>query len=358
MSELNASSATTIPVAKVTASPVASPVPLMQLSTGFWAFKTLAVAHELDVFTRLSGTPGISSGELAHILGIQERPADMLLTGCAALGLLEQHDGRYHNSPLAEEFLVRGKPYYFGGCVQMFDQRLYPGWGKLLEAVCTNRPTTWDPDTQASLFDGEDPALLALFWEAMHSLSTFTARTLGETLDFGPFSRLLDLGGGSGAFDVELCRRYPHLRATIFDLPVAIATASEKVRQSGLTGRVQTVIGDFFADATLPPDHDVILLSMILHDWSEAKDRELLRKCYDALPAGGTIIICELLVNDEKSGPVPAALMSLNMLIETEGRNYTAAEYRAWLSETGFRDIHTLWFEAAGANGVVVGRKP
>jgi nicotinamidase-related amidase len=344
----------------VKAEPVAtiSPVTLMQLATGFWAFKTLAVAHELDLFTRMSDSAGITSGELAHTLGIQERPAEMLLTGCAALDLLERHDGRYHNAPLAEEFLVRGKPYYFGGCVQMFDQRLYPGWGKLLEAVRTNRPTTWNPDTQDSLFDGEDPAMLALFWEAMHSLSTFTARTLGEVLDFSSFSRLLDLGGGSGAFDIELCRRHPQLRATIYDLPVAIETASMKVRQAGLADRVQTMCGDFFTDVALPPDHDVILLSMILHDWSEAKGHDLLRKCYDALPAGGAVLICELLVNDEKTGPVPAALMSLNMLIETEGRNYTSAEYGTWLREAGFQDIYTVWYEAAGANGVVVGRKP
>src|SRR5262249_34589605 len=330
------------------------PIPLMQLSTGFWAFKTLAVAHELDVFTQLSGNASTTSVELAQTLAIEERPAEMLLTGCAALGLLMQQDSRYYNTQLAEEFLVRGKPYYFGGLIQMFDKRLYTGWGKLLEAIHTNRPTTWDPDTQGSLFDGEDPAMLSLFWEAMHSLSTFTARALGESLDFSPFSRLLDLGGGSGAFDIELCRRYPHLHATIFELPVAAAIASEKVRQAGLTDRVQTVIGDFFADAALPSDHDVILLSMILHDWSEANDRALLRRCYDALPAGGTLIICELLVNDEKSGPVPAALMSLNMLIETEGRNYTSAEYRTWLADTGFCDIQTVWFDAAGANGVVV----
>lgn len=40
------------------------------------------------------------------------------------------------------------------------------------------------------------------------------------------------------------------------------------------------------------------------------------------------------------------------------GRNYTAAEYSAWLAELGFADVHTVWFEAAGANGAVIGRKP
>ncbi len=87
-----------------------SPTPLMQISTGFWAFKTLAAAHELDLFARISDGPGFTVESLAEALDIHERPADMLLTGCAALGLLHKRDGRYHNTPLAEEFLVPGKP--------------------------------------------------------------------------------------------------------------------------------------------------------------------------------------------------------------------------------------------------------
>jgi 3-hydroxy-5-methyl-1-naphthoate 3-O-methyltransferase len=334
-----------------------SPIPLMQLSTGFWAFKTLAAADELDLFTRLSGTAGITSDELVRALGIHPRPAEMLLTGCAALGLLEKDGGRYRNSPLAEEFLVRSKPYYFGGFVKMLDQRLYPGWGKLTEAIRSNRPTTWDPDKQESLYAGEDPAMLTLFWEAMHSVSTFTARAAAEAVDFSHFQQLMDVGGGSGAYDIELCRRYPHLRATVYDLPFVTKIAADKIAAAGLRDRIGTVSGDFFADAVFPAGHDAILLSMIMHGWGEAKNREILRKCHAALPSGGAVIISELLTNDEKTGPVPAALMSLNMLIETEGRNYTPAEYGAWLGELGFRDIRTVWFDAAGANGVVIGYK-
>src|SRR3546814_10757866 len=92
----------------------------------------------------LAGGPGTTAGELAQALGLHPRPAEMLLTGCAALGLLEKTDGRYRNTPLSEAYLVRGKPYYFGGFVQMADKRLYAGWGKLTEALRTNRPTTWD----------------------------------------------------------------------------------------------------------------------------------------------------------------------------------------------------------------------
>jgi predicted O-methyltransferase YrrM len=238
----------------------------------------------------------------------------------------------------------------------MADKRLYAGWGRLTEALRTNRPTTWDPAIQSSLFDGADPTMLAVFWEAMHSLSTMSARKLGEAVDFSGFRRLLDIGGGSGAYDIELCKQYGELRATALDLPHVAKIAKGKVAEAGLTGRIETIGGDFFEQ--LPKDHDVHLLSMILHDWDETKNRALVRRSFEALPSGGAVIISELLVNDEKTGPAPAALMSLNMLIETEGRNYTPAEYSAWLVEAGFRHIETVWFVAPAVNGVVIGRKP
>ena len=334
-----------------------TPIPLMQLATAFWGFKTLATAIDMDLFTRFSTSP-MSPQELAQWFRIEERPAEMLLTGCAGLGLLCKQNGRYCNTPLAEKFLVRAGRYYFGGFVSMLNRRLYSGWDKLPEALSTNRPTTWDPDKQSSLFEGADPAMMQTFWQAMHSLSTFTARALGEAVDFNAFRKLLDVGGGSGAFDIELCLRYPNLSATVYDLPFVTEIAKGKVAEAGLADRITTRSGDFFADPKYPP-HDVILLSMIMHDWSEQEDRAILRKCYEALPPGGVVLISELLVNDEKTGPAPAALMSLNMLIETVGgRNYTPAEYRAWLEDIGFRKVQVVWFEAAGANGVVIGYKP
>lgn len=329
--------------------------PLMALSSGFWSFKVLAAAHELGLFTHLAGGAGTTAEELAKTLNLHPRPAGMLLTGCAALGLLEKREGRYRNTALSEAYLVKGRPYYFGGFVQMLDKRLYPGWGRLTEALRTNRPTTWNPDVQASIFDGEDPVMLALFWEAMHSVSTITARELGKAIDLVRFRSLLDIGGGSGAYDIELCKRYEGLRATVLDLPHVARIAAGKIADAGLTHRIDTVGGDFFA--SLPQGHDLHLLSMILHDWDEAKNRALLRRSFDALPKGGAVVISELLVNDEKTGPAPAALMSLNMLIETEGRNYTPAEYTAWLEEAGFRKIETVRFEAPAANGAVIGRK-
>ena len=94
-------------------------------------------------------------------------------------------------------------PQYFGGFVEMLDKRLYAGWGKLTEALRSNAPTTWDPRKHKSLFDGVDPVMLEHFWQAMHSISSSTGNVLARTLDWKRFTRVLDVGGGSGALDIE-----------------------------------------------------------------------------------------------------------------------------------------------------------
>ncbi|WP_431920643.1 methyltransferase [Micromonospora wenchangensis] len=336
-----------------------TPTPLMHLVAGVWGFKTLAVGVEFGLFTRLAGGRTVTVAEAAAEFGLDERPADLLLSASASLGLLERAGDGYRNSALAEQFLVEGRPYYFGAQVRYSDLRTYLPWHRVGEALRGNRPLTWDPQQQDSLFDTTDPELVAQFWDAMFATSRFTARALADAYDFGAHRRLLDVGGGAGAFPIEFCLRLPELRATILDLPHVCVRAGERIAEAGLTDRIGTVAGDFLADPALPDGHDVILLSMILHDWDEPTNRALLARCHDALPPGGVIVISELLLNDERTGPPEAALMGMNMLVETEGgKNYSGAEYRRWLTDAGFVDVRTVPFEAPGANGAVLARRP
>ncbi|MFY1622513.1 methyltransferase [Micromonospora sp. WMMD735] len=336
-----------------------TPTPLMHLVAGVWGFKTLAVGVEFGLFTRLAGGRTVTVAEAAAEFGLDERPADLLLSASASLGLLDKAGDGYRNSALAEQFLVEGRPYYFGAQVRYSDLRTYLPWHRVGEALRGNRPLTWDPQQQDSLFDTTDPELVAQFWDAMFATSRFTARALADAYDFGAHRRLLDVGGGAGAFPIEFCLRLPELRATVLDLPHVCVRAGERIAEAGLTDRIGTVAGDFLADPALPDGHDVILLSMILHDWDEPTNRALLARCHAALPPGGMIVISELLLNDERTGPPEAALMGMNMLVETEGgKNYSGAEYRAWLTDAGFVDVRTVPFEAPGANGAVLARRP
>jgi hypothetical protein len=331
----------------------------MRIVGGVWAFKTLAVGVEFGLFTRLAGGRTVTLAEAAAEFGLDERPADLLLAASASLGLLEKVGDGYRNSALAEQFLVEGQPYYFGAQVRYSDLRTYLPWHRVGEALRGNRPLTWDPQQQDSLFDTADPKMVAEFWDAMFATSRFTARALADAYDFGAHRRLLDVSGGAGAFPIEFCLRLPELRATILDLPHVCVRAGERIAEAGLTDRIDAVAGDFLADPALPDGHDVILLSMILHDWDEPTNRALLARCHAALPPGGVIVISELLLNDERTGPAEAALMGMNMLVETEGgKNYSGAEYAAWLADAGFVDVRTVPFEAPGANGAVLARRP
>jgi SAM-dependent methyltransferase len=336
-----------------------TPAPLMEIANGFRIAKVLSVALEMGLFTKLSGTQGTTVEELAADAGISVRPAKMMLVAAASLGLLDKRDGRYHNSELSEEFLVVGKKYFFGDLVRFVDRREYEGWGKLEEAVRGNRPTTWDPDAADTVFLPEDQQMLGLFWRALFSAATFTARSLALSVDFSRFRRLLDVGGGSGAFSIELCRRHPGLAATVFDQPFVCEMADKNIAEADLTDRVDSHSGDFFTER-LPSGRDAILLSDILHDWSPEQNLAILKNCYAALEPGGTLVVSEAFVNDEGTGPVGGALASINMLIETvDGANYSRAEYEELLTQAGFRDLRRvgLVLDTAGSNGVLLAHK-
>jgi hypothetical protein len=319
---------------------------LIELTTGYWRFKAMAAAVDIGLFAAVDRHGEATSAVLAADLGLQSRPLRMLLSTCTALGFLTKDGDRYRNAPVAAEYLVPGKGQYFGGFVRYNDMVGYPAWGRLQEALRTNAPTT-SRDT----FMTEDPIVLDNFWDALFAISSFTAMTLADAYDFGRHQKLLDVGGGMGAFPVVLCERFPDLRATVYDLPHVV----EKVE---VTDRISVHAGDFLADAELPQGHDVILLSMVLHDWDEQTARLILEKCCAALPSGGALIICELVLDDDETGTPDAALMGLNMLVETGGgQNWTGAEYREWLTGAGFRDVSTTALLSAGANAAIVACK-
>jgi acyl-coenzyme A synthetase/AMP-(fatty) acid ligase/acyl carrier protein len=329
------------------------PTLLVDLATGLWRTQTLTAAIETGVFETLA-TGARTAPELAARLGIGERPADILLTACTALGLLECRDGRYRNGAVAEHYLIPGRQDYFGDYVQMVAKHTAPGWMRAAEAVRADAPSRPVLDPNRTIFEeGNTPKF---FWDALWPYSTLTARRMAEALDLSGVGRIMDVGGGSAATLIELCRQNPHLRGTVLDLPHVCDIARARIDAAGMSGRIGTAAANFFTDP-LPAGHDALLLSMIMHDWDEARNRKILAACLDALPAGGLVVISELLVADDKSGPLDAALMSMNMLVGTLGRNYTAAEYAGWLRDAGCDRVRTVRFDAPGANGVVIGEK-
>lgn len=332
-----------------------SPVPLLQMATGFWVSNTLSSALELGLFSHLSGK-SLSREELEKALGLQTRPARMLLAACASFGLIEKKNGLYSNSLLADTFLVKGKPYYFGGFVEMLQKRLYLPWYELTDALKKNKPKAAEISGPIYELFEKNPEMGRLFMGAMHSLSSFTAAATAEKVDLSGQKSVLDVGGGSGAWCIELAKAYPNLSFTLVDLPGITKIAGQYINEAGLEKRIKLHPGDFF-EVELPKGHDVIILSLILHGFNPEMNETLLKRCYSALNPGGKLVIVELFLEDGETGPIPAALMSLNMLIELEGMNYTWAEHESRVKQAGFRNLTRIPLEGTACNGVLTAEK-
>ncbi len=334
-----------------------SPEGIMQLGLGFWASKTLLSAVELGVFTELASGP-MTLGEIQARLGLHDRGARDFLDALVALRLLDRRDGNggaYANTPAADLFLDRAKPSYVGGLLEMANRRLYPFWGRLTEALRTGRPQNEAKegnDLFAAVYS--DPETLRSFLGAMTGISLPVGRALASAFPWQDVRSVADVGCAQGGCIAEIASAHPHLEAIGFDLPPVRPVFEDYVRGCGLDGRVRFRSGDFFADPL--PAADVIVMGHILHDWDLAQKKALLRKAHDALPAGGSLLVYEALIDDARRERAFGLLMSLNMLIGTPGGfDYTGADCTGWMREAGFREIRVqpLW----GQHFLVVGTK-
>jgi 3-hydroxy-5-methyl-1-naphthoate 3-O-methyltransferase len=343
-----------------------SPDPIFQTLIGFWASKALMAAVELELFTKLSGGKQMTLNKLQKILGMEARPTGVFGSALASLGLLQvtktEEDGEdlFANSPVSEMFLDKSKDSYMGDIITMFDKRLYKAWDKLVESLQTNKPVNAiDGGGAESIFDQAKSKQaveeIQKFTHAMYGVSISPAIQLPKVYDFSKHSRMMDIGGGSGIYAIQVVKANPHMIATVLDLEAVCQVAEQYIRSYNLEDKVKTKHLDFFKE-DIPKGYDVVFLSLILHDYSEEKGIALLKKIYKCLANDGVVLISEWLLNDEKTGPAASALMGLNMIIETYGgKNYSYTEIVDMLKQAGFKRPERR--SLAGPAEIVIGYK-
>lgn len=331
-----------------------SPENLLSLGMSFWNAKALLSAVELGVFDALAESPA-DTETLRKKLGLHERSARDFFDALVALKLLEREEGVYRNTPETDFFLVRAKPSYVGGLLEMANARLYESWGHLTEALKTGKRQSENKE-EGDLFGAlyADPERLRGFLAAMSGVSAGAARAIADKFPWKDYNSFIDVGAAQGMVPVTIARAHTHLSGGGFDLPQVGPVFEAFVAANGLTDRLRFHAGDFFADAL--PQTEVIIMGHILHDWDLEQKRLLLKKAYDALPPGGALIVYEALIDDDRRENAFGLLMSLNMLIETAGGfDYTGADCQAWMTEAGFRKTRVV--RLVGPDSMVVGLK-
>lgn len=316
-----------------------TPEHILQLGLGFWGSKTLLSAVELGIFTELAVHP-LSEEPLRQKLGLHERGARDFFDALVALGMLEKRGGKYANTPETELFLDRANPSYIGGMLEMSNARLYPYWGSLTTALRTGLPQN-EAKTGENFYEAlyRDPAAVRNFLQAMTGISMGACLAVAKKFPWKKYKTFTDVGCAQGGLAVQLLLAHPHLSGTGFDLQVCQPIFEEYVRSFGLERRARYQAGSFYDDPF--PKADVITMGHVLHGENLEEKRRLIRKAYEALPSGGTCIVFEELIDDERKKNAFALLMSLNILIETPGGfNCTGADYLTWMHEAGFRKTY------------------
>src|ERR1700687_1026723 len=286
---------------------------VLDLIDAFRRSKTMFAAVELGIF---DGKRPPDCKELGR-----------LLDACVSLGLLEKTGDTYSNTPEADKYLRSDSPDTMAGYVRYSNNVLYPMWGHLEDAVREGghrwKQTFGLEGPIFSHFFRSEEAMRE-FQRGMHGFGRLSSPAVAGGFDLSRFHRMIAVGGARGHLAEAARERYPNIEAKVFDLP-AVAKMFPG-----------TITGDFFTDPL--PDADLYSLGRVLHDWSEDKIRMLLSKIYAALPAGGGLLIAEKLLDPQY---VSGHMQSLNMLIVTEGRERSAAEYDTLLRAAGVTHVET-----------------
>lgn len=328
------------------APPQPNPGRIIEMGMGFWPAKTLLAAVKLGVFTTL-GQDALTGEELGSHLGLHERGVWDFFDTLVALGFLQRAgngpSAGYSNTAETGLFLDKNSPQYIGGMLEMANDRLYQFWGSLEEALQTGQPQNEIKHVGEPFFVKlyQSPDKLSQFMAAMAGFQMGNFITLAKRFDFTPYRTLCDIGGASGALAIQVALNHPQMQCVTFDLPPVEPIAQKAIAQFDLSERVKAASGDFFADDF--PKADVITLGNILHDWNLEKKKLLIRKAYEALPAGGVLIAIENVIDNERRQNAFGLMMSLNMLIELgDGFDYTESDFRRWCSEVGFRRFELI----------------
>lgn len=327
----------------------ALPDDLHQLIRGFQESRAVLTAIELDAFNAVGN--GASAAEAAVKMGTNARATEMLLNALAALGLLAKQDGKFHNAPVSTRFFTAGSPDD-SRAATMHIAHLWHRWSTLTDCVRAGTSVARREPREI------DDQWTVPFIAAMHRNARERAPHVVKAVGVTGVRRMLDVGGGSAAYSIAFAEANPDLHVEVLDRPEVLEIAQGHINRAGLAARVTTRIGDLRTDSlgdSLDDGYDLILVSAICHMLSPDENRDLFRRCRQALGPRGRVVIQDFILEEDKTAPRMAALFSLNMLVGTEsGASYNEHEYARWLGEAGFQNVERIRLPAP--SGLMVGR--
>ncbi|MES4888795.1 class I SAM-dependent methyltransferase [Streptomyces sp. NPDC096012] len=325
-----------------------APDGVLRLINGYWATGVVGAAAAHSLFTHLENGAD-TAAKLAMRAGIAERGAQTLLDGLLGVGLVELHEGRYRNTPEASAYLVDGKPTSLSSFAQLKLKHM----GSLValpEVVGAGGPVT-NPTTEVARNPHWEEIVPAIAAQSVPA-ATVAAEVLGLA-DAGEIS-ILDVGGGSGIYSAIWLQTNQAARSTQLDWEPINAIARRLLAERGVADRFTTVDGDFHTTDFGTAKYDVALYSHIAHQEGPEDNVAVFARLRDALKPGGAVVICDYVVDDDRSGPAFPLIFAAEMLLKSkQGGTWRQSDYRDWLVKAGFKDVS---FHSAPPATLVIAR--
>ena len=293
--------------------------------------RAVIAATQTGLVDALAQRPATAE-ELAQRLGLELAGVQALLAALAAMGYLEAgEDGRYRPATAAAQ-LISDDPESLAHFVGAYSAHAWEMLGGLEQTLRRRRAAA------SHTRPAGDP-----FWEAyVRGLFELTRGEHEQNACLVPVSAprlLLDVAGGHGAFAMEMCRRFPQLRATVLDLPASVAVGRRIVAEEGFAERVSFREGDALA-APLGEGLDVLSMFNLLHHLDAEAVPMLLVRAHGGLRPGGCLVIGETERSEPGQPPsLTGALSGLVYFASSGTRNYSRAEIGAWLASAGFASV-------------------
>ncbi|MDQ1019018.1 methyltransferase [Streptomyces afghaniensis] len=309
-------------------------------------YAAVTTAAKLGIFKALRQGPK-RLDELAEAIGASPEGTQAVADVAAAVGWLELTDGRYGTGPLAARWLGEDTEFDFTPALLWAYELTNVLWD-LPQAVRDGKPAQslwerWAGNPQA----GRD------FSEYMKVKSRLTVPAIIDAVPVPEGARrLLDLGGSHGLHSMAFCRRYPELTATILDLPEALAATGDALAAEGLAERVTLRRGSFLTE-DLGEGYDVVLLFEIVHNHTDAENRDLIARAAKALRPGGKVVVLEDVRGEELDEH--NAAFSLAMFACSGDRTYSLPEIGEWLTGAGLASVEHISLPSSVS--LVVGTK-
>ena len=315
---------------------------LDQMIRGYMPSRCILTALELDIFTAVGD--GANAEQIGARIHANARAVAMLLNALVALGLLSKSGDDYKNTAESARFLVQGsKDNHRNGLLHTAN--IWHRWSTLTDAVRTGTRIPVDYD--------DTPEWTRNFIAGMQRNAKARAPLVVKALGTAGVRRILDLGGGSGAYSIAFAKACPYVQCEILDIPEVVPLTSEYVSQAGVSAQVSLRAGDMLQD-DFSSGYDLIMLNAICHMFSEEQNQDIFRRAHQALARNGRLVVQDFILNPDKTGPQHAALFSLNMLVATEaGASYSELEYTNWMNAAGFTDVRRI--DLPGPSDLIVG---